>query len=58
MLPPELLPPTLLPVELLETPRPPRVTVELPDDVRTRVPSFGTVVVPPLTVCPIVPVPP
>ena len=50
MLPPELLPPTLLPVELLETPRPPRVTVELPDDVRTFVPSFGTVVVPPLTV--------
>ena len=58
LLPPELLPPTLLPLVLLETPRPPRVTVELPDDVRTGVPSLGTVVVPPLTVWPIVPVPP
>ena len=58
LLPPELLPPTLLPVEPLETPSPPREIVELPDDVRTGVPSRGTVVVPPLTVWPSPPLPP
>jgi hypothetical protein len=49
---------------LLEDPRPPRETelllpeMVLPDDVVTRVPSFGTVVVPPLTGWPMLPVPP
>ena len=57
--PPDLLPPPVPPeVDERETPRPPRVTVLLPDDVRTAVPSRGTVVVPPLTGCPIVREPP